>query len=164
MRMLGEQDVSAFDGPDAAELARHAVEFWITTEDPPSPNNQVTVEPDGRLRVSYSDTNAVAHQRLIDKWKSLLETMQCRDEYFEAGHYAGGATRSRVCRIRTARCDSAPIRARRLSMSTARCTISTTCTSSTRRSSVRRPPCNPTLTIIANALRVAEQIDMRMSS
>ena len=31
-----------------------------------------------------------AHQRLLDKWKSLLETMQCRDEYFEAGHYAGG--------------------------------------------------------------------------
>jgi choline dehydrogenase-like flavoprotein len=90
MQMLGRQHASAFPGPDAAEQAAHAVEFWMTTEDLPSARNRVTLERDGTTKVSYWDTNAVAHQRLIDTWKGLLETMQCRDEFFEAGHYHGG--------------------------------------------------------------------------
>ena len=143
MQMLGKQDASAFDGPDAVELARHAVEFWITTEDLPSPDNRVTVEPDGRLRVAYSDTNAVAHERLLDKWKSLLETMQCRDEYFEAGHYAGGRNTIEGVSHQngTVRFGTDP-RPRR-STSIARCTTSTTSTWSTRRSSAHRQPSIP---------------------
>ena len=164
MQMLGRQDASAFDGPDAAELARHAVEFWITTEDLPSPDNRVTVEPDGRLRVSYSDTNAVAHQRLIDKWKSLLETMQCRDEYFEAGHYAGGRNTIEGVSHQngTVRFGTDPA----TSALDVNCKLhdvdnlyvvdsSFFCSSSA---------VNPTLTIIANALRVADHIDMRLSA
>ncbi len=164
MQMLGKQDASAFDGPDAAELARHAVEFWITTEDLPSPDNQVTVEPDGRLRVSYSDTNVVAHHRLIDKWKGLLETMQCRDEYFEAGHYAGGRNtiegvshQNGTVRFGTDRTTSAlDINCKMHDLDNLYVVDSSFfCSSSA---------VNPTLTIIANALRVAEMIDMRLSA
>ena len=37
--------------PDRAldEIARHAVDFWLTTEDLPDPDNRVTVDSDGRV-------------------------------------------------------------------------------------------------------------------
>lgn len=122
------------------------------------------VSPDhGRLRVAYTDTNAVAHQRLIDKWKGLLETMQCRDEYFEAGHYAGGRNtiESVSHQNGTVRFGTDP----ETSALDVNCKMhdldnlyvvdsSFFCSSSA---------VNPTLTIIANALRVAEQIDLRLS-
>ena len=149
----------AFDGPD--EPARHAVEFWITTSDLPSPDNRVTVDPDGRLRVSYADTNAIAHQRLIDKWKSLLETMQCRDEYFEACDYAGGrntiegVSHQNGTVVPTDPTTSAlDINCKMHDLDNLYVVDSSFfCSSSA---------VNPTLTIIANAL-VAEQIDMRLS-
>ena len=53
-------------------MSRHAVDLWATTEDLPDPSNRVTLERDGRIRVSYHDTNAVAHQQLLRKVKRLL--------------------------------------------------------------------------------------------
>ena len=53
-------------------IARHAVDMWITTEDLPSPSNRVTLERDGRIRVSYTDTNAEPHRRLLRKLHRLL--------------------------------------------------------------------------------------------
>src|SRR5262249_59654777 len=33
------------------EVARHAVDFWLSTEDLPKPGNRVTVDRDGRIRL-----------------------------------------------------------------------------------------------------------------
>ena len=33
-----------------ADVAGHAVDFWLTTEDLPLPENRVTVDADGRIR------------------------------------------------------------------------------------------------------------------
>ena len=53
-------------------LARHAVDFWLTTEDLPDPENRVTVNQDGDLTLSYTPNNQVARQKLYDKLKSML--------------------------------------------------------------------------------------------
>src|SRR3954452_22670676 len=53
-------------------IARHAVDFWITTEDLPQPGNRVTVERDGTIRVSYGTKNLEPHKRLLHKLKQLL--------------------------------------------------------------------------------------------
>jgi choline dehydrogenase-like flavoprotein len=53
-------------------VARHALDFWVTTEDLPVPENRVTIDRLGRIRVSYRDTNAEAHRRLLRKLESLL--------------------------------------------------------------------------------------------
>lgn len=53
-------------------VARHAVDLWVTTEDLPSPSNRVTLERDGRIRVSYTDTNAEAHRQLLRRLHKLL--------------------------------------------------------------------------------------------
>jgi choline dehydrogenase-like flavoprotein len=42
------------------ELATHAVDFWLSTEDLPNPENRVTLERDGNIRLSYTKSNDVA--------------------------------------------------------------------------------------------------------
>ena len=53
-------------------LARHAVDFWLTTEDLPDPNNRVTVDASGKVTLSYTPNNQVPRQKLYDKLKSML--------------------------------------------------------------------------------------------
>ena len=61
-------------GPDVHldEIAKHAVDFWLSTEDLPRPDNRVTVERDGNIKLSYTPTNQVPKQKLYDKLKSML--------------------------------------------------------------------------------------------
>ncbi|MGW6929779.1 GMC oxidoreductase [Lentzea sp. NPDC054927] len=40
-----------------AEIAGHAVDFWLTTEDLPKPDNRVTVDRDGNIHLTYQVTN-----------------------------------------------------------------------------------------------------------
>jgi choline dehydrogenase-like flavoprotein len=60
--------------PDRAleEASRHAVDFWLTTEDLPRPENRVTVDRDGRLTIGYTPNNQVATQKLYDTLRSML--------------------------------------------------------------------------------------------
>jgi len=60
-------------------VAQHAVDFWLTTEDLPSPDNRVLVDRGGRIHVHYADTNAEPHRHLIRKLKELLPALGCRD-------------------------------------------------------------------------------------
>ncbi|MDT7783836.1 MAG: hypothetical protein QOF58_2255 [Pseudonocardiales bacterium] len=43
-----------------AEAASHAVDFWLTTEDLPRPDNRVTVDRDGNVHLAYRMTNQPA--------------------------------------------------------------------------------------------------------
>ena len=90
--------------------------------------------------------------------------MQCRDEYFEAGHYAGGRNtiegvshQNGTVRFGTDPATSAlDINCKMHDLDNLYVVDSSFfCSSSA---------VNPTLTIIANALRVADQIDSRLSS
>jgi choline dehydrogenase-like flavoprotein len=56
-------------------LARHAVDFWLTTEDLPDPENRVTVNQAGNLTLSYTPNNQVARQKLHDKLRSMLSLL-----------------------------------------------------------------------------------------
>src|SRR3954464_11181097 len=44
------------------DVARHAVDFWLSTEDLPRLENRVTLRGDGRLRIAYTATNEVPKQ------------------------------------------------------------------------------------------------------
>ena len=80
IQMLGKSDRHILKGgaprlvPGYAldYIARHAVDFWITTEDLPNPYNRVTVERDGTIRIAYGNKNLEPHRRLIAKLKHLL--------------------------------------------------------------------------------------------
>jgi choline dehydrogenase-like flavoprotein len=58
-------------------VANHAVDFWLTSEDLPNPENRVTVDRRGRIHVSYTDSNLEGHRRLIAKLKGLLTHLGC---------------------------------------------------------------------------------------
>jgi choline dehydrogenase-like flavoprotein len=61
-------------------VARHAIDFWLTTEDLPLPENRVTVDPHGRIHLSYTDRNVESHKRLVGKLKMLLPHLGCREQ------------------------------------------------------------------------------------
>jgi len=54
------------------DIAYHAVDFWLTTEDLPDPNNRVTVDRSGKVTLSYTPNNQVPAQKLYEKLKSIL--------------------------------------------------------------------------------------------
>jgi choline dehydrogenase-like flavoprotein len=53
-------------------VARHAVDFWLTTEDLPHAANRVTLGRNGRIEVHYSTKNLEPHRRLLAKLRGLL--------------------------------------------------------------------------------------------
>lgn len=55
------------------QMARHAVDFWLTTEDLPDPENRVTVTPDGAIKLTYKPNNQEPTRRLKGKVQKLLE-------------------------------------------------------------------------------------------
>jgi choline dehydrogenase-like flavoprotein len=54
------------------DLARHALDFWLTTEDLPDPENRITVDSAGNLTLSYTPNNQVPRQKLYEKLCSML--------------------------------------------------------------------------------------------
>ena len=64
-----------------ANLAEHAVDFWLSTEDLPDPNNRVTVDSTGNITLDYTPNNQVAKQKLYGKLKSMLQHMGMHPEH-----------------------------------------------------------------------------------
>ena len=53
-------------------MAKHAVDFWLTTEDLPVADNRVTVDRHGSVRLAYTATNDQEAERLYHEFKQLL--------------------------------------------------------------------------------------------
>jgi choline dehydrogenase-like flavoprotein len=54
-------------------MARHSLDFWLTSEDLPDPENRVTLDRDGEIVLSYTPNNAEGHARLITRLEYLLQ-------------------------------------------------------------------------------------------
>ncbi len=83
IQMVGKSQAPMFRGEKPGEtklapewslerVAKHAIDFWLSTEDLPRPDNRVTVDESGKVTLSYTETNAEAKRRLYDKLHSLL--------------------------------------------------------------------------------------------
>ncbi len=83
VQMVGKSQAPMFRGEKPVEtrlapqwsldrIARHAIDFWLSTEDLPSPDNRVTVDRDGKLTLTYEETNSEARKRLYEKVKSIV--------------------------------------------------------------------------------------------
>ena len=53
-------------------MARHALDFWLTTEDLPKADNRVTVDGNGDIHLAYNSTNDAEADRLYHELKKLL--------------------------------------------------------------------------------------------
>ena len=53
-------------------MAKHSLDFWLTSEDLPDPNNRVTLDSNGGIVLGYKPNNEEGHKRLIAKLKELM--------------------------------------------------------------------------------------------
>ncbi len=70
-------------------MAKHSLDFWLTSEDLPDPDNRVTVNRDGKIVLAYTPNNLEAHKRLIAKLKDLLEHLDCQNHLLPRQLYVG---------------------------------------------------------------------------
>src|SRR6185369_12666344 len=54
------------------ELKEMTIDFWLTSEDLPSPENRVTLRADGAIKVAYSRTNYAAYEKLKSRLKQVF--------------------------------------------------------------------------------------------
>jgi choline dehydrogenase-like flavoprotein len=78
-------------------MARHSLDFWLTSEDLPDPANRVTLDRAGNIVLAYQPNNEDGHQRLIAKLKSLMTQQtrcavhghECHEGLFARNLYVG---------------------------------------------------------------------------
>jgi choline dehydrogenase-like flavoprotein len=70
-------------------MAKHALDFWLTSEDLPDPENRVTVNRDGKIVLTYQPNNLEGHKRLIAKLKSLLKSIGCQERLIPRTLFVG---------------------------------------------------------------------------
>jgi choline dehydrogenase-like flavoprotein len=70
----GEKPIETKFAPHWAlkDVADHAVDFWLSTEDLPHPDNRVTLNQSGNIQLRYVHINQTAAKRLFDQFKSML--------------------------------------------------------------------------------------------
>jgi choline dehydrogenase-like flavoprotein len=91
------------------EVAQHAVDFWLSTEDLPKPGNRVTVDHDGQITLQYTPNNQGPSVRLYEQLKSMLPRLGMdphhlipRDFYLQTDiPLAGVAHQAGTCRFGT---------------------------------------------------------------
>ena len=95
--MVGKQDLEmlrtgapAFAPGLALDvLAKHSLDFWMTSEDLPDPQNRVLVDKAGGITLIYTENNLAAHKRLAAKLKSMLNRLGCEDRLIPQHLYLG---------------------------------------------------------------------------
>ena len=143
------------------ELARHSMDFWLQSEDLPDPNNRVYYK-DGHVHLDVEPTNPEALSRLRAKLKAVLSDIGWPAVFVERSLYlgkdiplAGTAHQAGTCRFGTDPATSVlnlDCRAHEVD--------NLYVTDASFFPSIGAV--NPTLTIIANALRVADILERRI--
>ena len=120
VQMVGKSNAEAMKGEEPKltklaphwsleEVARHAVDFWLTTEDLPMPENRVTVDGEGNVHLAYRSTNDEEAGRLYHEVKRILNHTGMADHHvLDKNFYmnmnisvAGVAHQAGTCRFGT---------------------------------------------------------------
>ena len=116
IQMIGKSQGPMFkdDAPKFApgfaldQMARHAVDFWLTTEDLPLPQNRVTLNAKGEIQLHYEFTNVEPANRLRQKLQEMLAHLDMHPHLIPNTLYmgkhipiAGVAHQAGTCRFGT---------------------------------------------------------------
>ena len=58
------------------QVADSSIDWWLTTEDLPDPNNRVTMDGE-RIVIDYTENNSEPFDRLVNRWKGILGEIGC---------------------------------------------------------------------------------------
>lgn len=83
IQMVGKSNAEAMKGEEPhltklaprwglTDVAQHAVDFWLTTEDLPLPDNRVTLAKDGKVRLAYRSSNDDEADHLYGELRTIL--------------------------------------------------------------------------------------------
>jgi len=99
IQMLGKSVAEMFEGEAPAflpgvkmtldQMAKHALDFWLTSEDLPDPENRVTLTREGQIQLHYKDNNLQGHQRLTQRLKDMLNEIHCHNHLIPCSLYLG---------------------------------------------------------------------------
>ena len=170
IQLLGKvnKDMIALDAPVFApgmaldQIAQHSVDWFVTAEDLPDPNNRVTYK-NGSVHLRYTENNTEAFDRLMTRWGKVLKSIDCGDRIIPVSLYfrkkldiAAVAHQNGTCRFGEDPKDSVlDINCRTHDVDNLYVVDGSFFPSSA--------AVNPTLTIIANALRVGDRLLERMA-
>lgn len=142
-------------------IAEHSIDFWLTSEDLPRPENRIFYK-DRRVHLDLTQTNMEGHRRLRAKLNGMLNELEMEPHLFDRSLYLGkdtpiGGTAHQAGTLRFGPDPSTSV-------------LDVDCkahgidnlyiTDGSFFPSIAAV--NPTLTIIANALRVADVIAKRL--
>lgn len=169
--MVGKQDLEmlrtgapAFAPGLALDvIATHSLDFWMTSEDLPDPDNRVLVGKDGRITLQYRENNLEGHRRLQARLKGMLKHIGCETDHLLPHHvYLGkkipiAGTAHQCGTIRFGRDPKTSV-------------LDATCKAhdldnlyvADASVFVSSSAVNPSLTIMANAMRVGDVIAQRL--
>lgn len=94
VQLLGKANKEMLEGdappmtPDVVldQMAKHSIDWWITAEDLPDPNNRVTLK-NGSIQLSYTDNNTEAYERLLKRWTEVLKSIDCGEKIIPCSIY-----------------------------------------------------------------------------
>ncbi|MRX49935.1 dehydrogenase [Paracoccus sp. S-4012] len=69
-------------------IARHSIDFWLQSEDLPLPQNRISYSG-GRVRLDLTPTNAQAHRRLRAALRRILDHVDIHPHLFDRTLYFG---------------------------------------------------------------------------
>jgi choline dehydrogenase-like flavoprotein len=120
IQMIGKSNAAAMRGEEPRltalapqlsleEVASHAVDFWLTTEDVPKPDNRITVDESGNIHLAYRATNQVEADALYGELRKVMNHIgiaahHLLDKNFYANmpiSLAGVAHQAGTCRFGT---------------------------------------------------------------
>ncbi len=176
IQMIGKSNAEAMRGEkptltklspewSLTDVAEHAVDFWLTTEDLPVPENRVTTDGDGNVQLFYQPTNNAEADRLYGELKKIMNHTGMAEHHVLGKNFymdmsipiAGCAHQAGTCRFGTDPATSVLDTNCKAHELDNLYVVDTSFFPSI-------GAVNPALTAMANALRVGEHIGQRLTT
>jgi choline dehydrogenase-like flavoprotein len=146
------------------QVAEHAVDFWLTTEDLPDPDNRVTVDAKGQIHLAYTSNNDAEADALYKELRTILNHIGMAQHHVLGKNFymkmnipvAGCAHQAGTCRFGTDPATSVLDRDCKAHELDNLYVVDTSFFPSI-------GAVNPALTAMANAIRVGEHLNERLA-
>ena len=144
-------------------VARHSVDFWLSSEDLPHPDNRVTIDRNGTVRLAIRETNTHGVKQLRKKFQTMLSKLGMHDGLHQRKLYLHEAMdiAATAHQAGTVRFGNNPLNSVLDENCRAHDVNNLYVTDSSFFPSIGAV--NPTLTILANSLRVGEHLTERLT-
>ena len=97
IQLMGRNDIDTilwlaqkiYPNKSYQDLKKMTIDFWLTAEDLPHPDNRVTLKKDGSIQVNYTRTNYTAYEKLKEKLKEIFVKIGELDDRYKDIQWAG---------------------------------------------------------------------------